>query len=236
VTDRRFAAPVVAALTAALLSGCLYSRQRADDLLDILDLGVGITKDSQDSWIPPTLGALVEFGPLGVGAITHNGVVAEVDGRGLYAGPDSRTRVAGLWVQGWGRWQDYESGASGFYKDESRSAQWHERMRDLSYVKKIFWPGTAVPAKDLIHDDATWTGEVLPMRRGWQYWETIAVEAGISEPFLTHLGFYVRVGVDPSEVLDFLLGIFTLDLRHDDVTSSDLRTALTPGPLPNSGE
>jgi hypothetical protein len=119
------------------------------------------------------------------------------------------------------RQQDYANGAAGFYKDERRSSRWHQRMWDMSYENKLFWPGIAVPAKDLIHDDGTWSEEVLPLRRGWQYWETIAVEAGISEPFLTHLGLYARVGVDPSELLDFVLGLFTIDLQRDDLSSTD---------------
>ena len=61
------------------------------------------------------------------------------------------------------------------------------------------------------------------MPRGWQYWENIAVEIGISEPFLTHLGFDLRIGVDPSEISDFILGIFTIDYNHDDLTMEGLR-------------
>ena len=220
MTTRRLATPLLAVIAAALLSGCLYGRQRADDLLDVLDLGAGITAESEHSWIPPTLGVLAEAGPFALGAITHNGLVAEIDGRGLYAGPDHRARLAAIWFQGWSRTQDYDNGATGYYKDEDASSAWHERMRDMSYTKFLFHPGTEVSAKNLLHDDA-WTWEALPLRRGWQYWETIAVEAGLSDPFLTHMGFYLRIGVDPSEILDFLLGIVTVDLKRDDMTEDE---------------
>lgn len=218
-------------VAASLLSGCMYARHRTDDFLDVFDLGLGVTAESQHSWLPPTFGVLAEAGPIALGGITHNGYVAELDGRGAYAGPDSRSRLALLYIQGWQHQQDYVNGCMNFYKDIRRSRAWHEHMRDMAYVKKLFWAGTVVPAKDLIHDDPEWRWEVFPLRRGWQYWETIAVEAGISEPFLTHAGLYARVGLDPSEILDFVLGFLTIDLKRDDLRDY-VRVVQEPPPPP----
>jgi outer membrane protein OmpA-like peptidoglycan-associated protein len=221
-----------AVLITSLLSGCQvvrYAQARGDDFLDIWDLGIGITAESQHSWIPPTLGAHAEFGPIALGAITHNGLTAEIDGRGLFAGRETRSRLSAIWLQGIRHWQDYENGWCGFYKDINRSRAWHERMRENSYTKKIFHEGTIVIAKDLLHDNQDWHWEVFPLRRGWQYWETISVELGICEPFLTHLGVYARAGVDPSEILDFVLGFLTIDLKRDDLYQRPPR--VEPGPL-----
>ena len=210
-------------LVAVLFSGCLYTQQRSDDLLDIFEADIGVTAESEFSWIPPTFGVLAEFGPIALGGITHTGLTAELDGRGLYAGSDHRARLAGIYIQGWQHTDDYENGWTNYFKDESRSGAWHARMHEMSYEKWLFWSGTAVPAKDLLHEDEEWTWEVMPLRRGWQYWESIAAEVGISDPFLTHLGLYVRLGVDPSEILDFLLGFLTVDLKRDDI--EEARTA-----------
>lgn len=97
-----------------------------------------------------------------------------------------------------------------------------ERMMEMAYTKRLFWEGTVVPAKVTLHEDQDWTWEVLPLLRGWQYWETIGVQAGISDPFITHSGLYLHVGVDPSEVVDFLLGLFTIDLKGDDIPIEEL--------------
>jgi hypothetical protein len=221
-SQRTLASLLALALGAVLLSGCLYSRQRADDFLDIFDLGIGVTAESKASWIPPTFGVLAEVGPVALGGITHHGLTAEVDGRGLFAGREERSRLAFFYIQGWQENEDYADGCTGFYKDRTRSRSWQERMESNAFIKKLFWAGTIVPAKDLIHEDAEWRWEVFPLRRGWHYWETIAVEAGLSDPFLTHAGLYARVGLDPSEFLDFVLGIFTVDLKKDDLHQDDL--------------
>ena len=51
--------------------------------------------------------------------------------------------------------------------------------------------------------------------RGWQDWETFSIEIAIPEPLLLHSGFYVRAGVDPSQVLDLALSLIGLDLYSD---------------------
>jgi hypothetical protein len=43
----------------------------------------------------------------------------------------------------------------------------------------------------------------------------------LCEPFLTHLGVSLRLGFDPSEISDFVLGIFYVDFKGDDLTADE---------------
>jgi hypothetical protein len=51
--------------------------------------------------------------------------------------------------------------------------------------------------------------------RGWQDWETFSVEIAVPEPLLLHSGFYLRAGVDPSQILDLALSLICIDLYSD---------------------
>jgi len=73
----------------------------------------------------------------------------------------------------------------------------------------------------VLRDSVTWhewirTVEALPrLPFGWQDWEFLSLEVAIPEPFFTHSGFYLRVGVDPSQVFDLLLSTFGYDFYDD---------------------
>jgi hypothetical protein len=59
--------------------------------------------------------------------------------------------------------------------------------------------------------------QCAPSFRGKNYWEYIGFEAAISEPFLLHSGLKLRVGVDPCQIMDFIIGFTTLDIYGDDL-------------------
>lgn len=207
--------PVLALLTTAL-TGCRYGNNRAADFGDIFQLGAGLTTENPDSgMLPPSLGLHVqatEF--LNLGALHFSGVSAEWDGRGLFAGRESRTRVGIGPYQMVKIDQDYANGSENYFK--KMETLWADRMSspDMTFNGR--------PAKELHHEAMLSKKEGAPiLHRGWQYWENFNVEASISEPFLTHFGFNLRVGFDPSEISDFVLGWFTVDYKHDDLTSEE---------------
>ena len=77
------------------LGGCRYASNRKADFMDIFQFGVGITTENPYSGMfPPTCGIylqITEF--LNLGALTFHGKVWEWDGRGTFAGFESRTRL-----------------------------------------------------------------------------------------------------------------------------------------------
>lgn len=216
-------APLFAALLAATtmfgLTGCQsrYVANRVSDFGDIIQIGGGLTTENPKTGIvPPSLGVYVqatEF--INLGAMHFTGISAEWDGRGAFAGRESRTRL------GFGPWQrlmidqNYVDGCENYFK--KYDTLWNDRMGSPDMT----WWGK--PAKQLSNDDwAISLREDCPaMHRGWQYWENFNVELSISEPFLTHFGFNARLGFDPSEISDFLLGWFVLDYKHDDMNKEE---------------
>jgi len=82
----------------------------------------------------------------------------------------------------------------------------HMRIRsgDRTDVEK---PRKAIPGLEV--------PQLPNLYRGWQDWETFSVEIAIPEPFLLHSGFYMRAGIDPSQVLDLALSLICLDLYSD---------------------
>lgn len=203
------------------LSGCRYGANRSADFRDIFQFGAGLTTENPTSgMLPPSLGLyaqVTEF--VNLGAVHFTGLTAEWDGRGLFAGPESRTRVGLGPYQLLRIDQDYENGCENYYKKED--ALWTARMNS---PKMRFWEK---PAKELEYK--FWANpyhESYPiwqpvMHRGWQYWENINVEASISEPFITHFGLNLKLGFDPSEIFDFLLGFATVDFKRDDLTPAE---------------
>jgi hypothetical protein len=221
---------LLASLSVTLLGGCNYLRQRGDDFRDIWVLSVGGTHAvDQSAWIAPSLGVFAEALWFGVGAITHNGGSAELlDGRGTFIGLESRTRIGLLIYQWWRIQQVYRNSdtdlpgpayANGF-KDPNPAdpalAEWHERMANHGYTRWLLPSGAYDPRKIMIHEDGEFHGGWFPLLRGWQHLWSVQVSAAAGFP-LTHISFYVRVGFDVSEIMDFIVSALGYDMWDDDV-------------------
>lgn len=200
-------------------TGCRYLSNRYYDFRDIFQVGVGVTGENPVTGVvPPALGIHVQATDFfTLGAITFNGVVAELDHRGTFVGPQSTTQMGFLW---WQRYQNYEDYRNASVMNAFKDAEfpWSQRMTDIDLV----WRGR--PAKSLNYDN--WA---LAMQRGsflapsgWQYWATTGFQFAICDPLLTHAGFMVRASFDISEVSDFALGLLCIDaLKHDDMTRDE---------------
>lgn len=203
----------LALLAVMATSGCTrYTANRLADFGDIFQAGVGVTAENPHSGvIPPSLGLhlqITEF--VNLGALGFGGLVAEWDGRGLYAGPEIRRRSGLLTYQSIQIAQDYSVGYENYFKRET--ALWTRRMNSHAMRKYN------APAKELDYGFYNEEHYGYPLfHRGWQYWENIGLEIGISEPFLTHLGLHLRLGFDPSEISDFVLGFVLIDYKRDDL-------------------
>lgn len=209
------ALPVMLGMSLAL-TGCRYASNRAADFHDIFQAAGGITAENpKTGMIPPSFGAHIQLSEfLNLGAIHFSGLVTESDGRGSFSGFESRTRL------GLGPWQrvridqDYAGGSENYFK--KLGTLWSDRMNSprLRFANR--------PAKNLHYESLLGPSEGTPVfHRGWQYWENISLELAISEPFLSHFGFHIRLGFDPSEISDFLLGFMSLDFKHDDLTEAE---------------
>ncbi len=206
-------------LAALPLAGCHYAVNRVADFGDIFQIGGGVTAENPvTGMVPPSLGVyaqVTEF--INLGAMHFSGLSAEWDGRGKFAGPESRTRLGFLLYQQLRIDQDYANGVENYFKKSD--TLWNDRMNSTA----MRWRNR--PAKELEYEFWSLANrEGYPiMHRGWQYWENINLEVAVSEPFLTHLGFNLRLGLDPSEILDFALGFFCLDLKRDDLTAEEFQ-------------
>ena len=212
-----FVVPLLA-LLAFSQSGCHYVSNRAADFSDIFQFGVGFTTENPKTGIlPPSFGIYVQATNfLNLGAIYFNGASVEWDGRGLFCGPERRTRIGLLSIQQVRIDQNYEMGAENYFKKSGTA--WSDRMRSPA----MRW--NDVPAKDVGYEEASiGLREGSPLfPRGWHYWENFNVEIGIPDPFLTHAGINLRVGFDPSEIFDLVLGVFCIDvLKNDDMTAEE---------------
>lgn len=219
---------VILSLASLPVTGCRYFVNRTADFGDIFQFGLGATAEkSKLGPIPPAIGVHVQATDfINIGAIHFNGYVAEIDGRGLFAGHESRSRLGYGPFQLLKEKQDYRFGCENYFKLPHTA--WANRMQS----HKMRWCN--IPAKQLnweMWDDTIRYGTPL-CPRGWQYWENFGVEAAICEPFLTHLGVTVRAGVDPSEIMDFVLGIFCIDFKRDDMKASEFRQAMACPPPP----
>ncbi|MCX7049934.1 MAG: hypothetical protein NTX50_31185 [Candidatus Sumerlaeota bacterium] len=214
----------VLACLGLVMSGCRYAHNRLYDFCDIFQAGVGVTSQNPDSgMVPPAIGVHVQASEfMNLGAVYFNGSTAEMDGRGFFAGPESRQRYGLLCFQRLKIDQSYTSGSMNYFKQSQ--SQWTKRMNS----RAMRW--SEAPAKELDYD--YWAEDIHEgypiLYRGWQYWENIGVEFALSEPFLTHLGFDVRFGIDPSEVSDFVLGFFGVDFQSDDLTEDEYEEMVGP--------
>ena len=213
------ALPLLLALT-FVLNGCAASRyvtNRAADLRDIFQLGVGLTTENPKTGVwPPTLGIyaqVTEF--INLGAVTFHGKTWEIDGRGVYAGPESRTRIGILPYQEVQIDQKYAEGSENYYKKPN--TLWADRMNS---AEMRWW---RFPAKQLDYEAFSISrrnGSPV-FHRGWQYWENINLEIGIPEPFITHFGLNLKIGFDPSEIFDCVLGLVCIDFKRDDLNREE---------------
>ncbi len=211
------AVALIAMVVAA--SGCRYTTNRYYDFRDIWAVGAGITGENPVTGIvPPSLGLYLELTEfLHLGALTHNGMTAEMDLRGTFVGPESTTRFGFLWWQSLQKYQDYNNAVyMNAFKDEL--FPWSQRMASI----EMSWLGR--PAKRLHYQP--WgmhmqRGSFLA-HRGYQYWAYSGAQLALSDPILTHMGFMLRFGFDLSEVSDFLLGVVCVDaLKRDDLTRDE---------------
>lgn len=223
--DLRLTALKSLALAAMLIlvTGCQsgparYFNNRYFDFQDMFHLGVGATaaNDYTGNW-PPTLGAYVQvtdYAKLGI--ITHNGVTAEIDQRGLGAYPEMRTRAGLLWWEAFYCNQFYETGYTNYFK--TPGTKWEARMN-----ARPKWLGA--PPKDYVYDH--WDSDIqygtLLLHNGWQHILNTQVEVGVCEPFVSKVGVMARAGFDISEIGDFVLGWLGLDMYHDDMTAAEYR-------------
>jgi len=232
---KRTRAPIRALLTVALAglllgaAGCGYLKNVRDDLLDIGTVSLGVvppvppTQDGRKAagFMPPCVGAYVELTEFcHLGAIYKMTGELEWDRRGLGVMVDRRKKI------GFGPWhrvliEQTPISANAYKRPGGQMEGWRKHMRELTD------PIYHRPAKVLIYEVET-VGEDPygiegwePVRkapflyRGWQDWETVSVELAVPEPFITHSGFSVRLGVDPSQVFDAALTIIGLDLYDD---------------------
>jgi hypothetical protein len=208
-------------VVAASFSGCRYTANRLYDFADIFQFGAGVTSENSGSgMIPPALGVHVQATDfVNLGVSHFSGLVAEWDGRGFYAGPEDHTRIGFLPIQVVHYDQPYELGCENYFKKPD--SLWNDRMNSIPMRF------AHAPAKELEYSfwaDCFHQGAPL-FYRGWQYWENVAVEVGVCEPFLTHLGVHLRAGFDASEIMDFLLGIACVDFKYDDLTCEEFEEA-----------
>jgi OOP family OmpA-OmpF porin len=214
----RFSFVACLLLSSTVFTGCSrYGLNRYYDFRDLFHIGAGVTAENPVTGrFPPSLGLYFELTDfLHLGAITHNGLSAELDLRGSFAGPESRTRFGFLWWQMLRIDQAYEDGVYNNFKDAD--FPWVQRMSEWGMRYK------GHPAKRLNYDywSNGFTYGQFMKPRGWQYWAYSGVEAAICDPFITHFGVTLRLGLDISELSDFVLGWFTVDYKRDDLTPEE---------------
>jgi len=189
-------------IVSMLFSGCAYSKNRYYDFRDIFDLEAGATfaKPKAGIYFPQGIGLYAEATKwLQLGAIYFNnmeskGGTAGLDLRSTWVGKEARLRYGVLW------WQKYLIKQEG-KMDKYKANSYEKHGIDLCYrddIKQGMW-------------------QAAPSFRGKNYWEFIGLEAAISEPFLLHAGVKLRAGIDPCQIMDFLLGFTTLDIYGDDL-------------------
>lgn len=195
-------------------SGCGYLKNVRDDAMDCFMFGVGVVppvvpgKEGNQAvgFLPPSLGLYVQVTDFfHFGALYKASADLEWDRRGAGVLIDQRSKI------GFGPLHRVRIKQTPIcvnaYKDEGNQMDgWREHMRNLRD------PVFDAPAKELIFRDM----KPQPfLANGWQDWEMISVEIAIPEPFILHSGFNVRAGIDPSQILDFALGLVGIDLYDD---------------------
>ena len=215
--SRCFGRLVAVALLGSVLSaasGCGYLKNLRDDFNDCFILGAGIVTPVAPTSggnqavgpLPPSIGIYAEATEfLHLGALYKASADLEWDRRGMSIVADERAKI-GLGPLHYVNVTQKPIIANAYKVEGNQMDGWRQHMRSLTD------PVFSRPAKELIFESP------LPepfLQRGWQDWEVISLEVAIPEPFLLHSGLNVRAGVDPSQIFDFVLGIFCIDLYDD---------------------
>lgn len=197
---------------------------RVSDFCDIFHCGVGVTHENPVTGpLTPSFGLhgqVTDYGHLGY--LVFAGASAEMEGRGFGAYPEYRE------IGGFGPWKTWAVSQSGggvsFYKDAKLSRGWASRMD----TKESFNEDSAhvVIHKDPDRYSTSWNNHP----RGWHNFAYTGLEVALPlgipyTPLDTHLGATARLGVDTSQIADFVLGIFGFDFWHDDLRASDVSKA-----------
>ena len=215
-----------------------FLENRWADFRDIFGLGAGATFENEFTLVPSAgsplpwdiplpIGAFVDL-PLGMGlgARTFEGPAMECEARsgGVYE-HEVRYRVGLLHRQC--RQVKQTGGDQNCYK-RGEPVGWQRRMDDAFLRRK-----PEVPAKNYRHVDEGREWRTFDMWRGWHHWLWTGVEVAIAEPFLLKTGVTLRLGLDFSEPMDFLLGWAMIDFRQDDVRPTDFSLAGGRAPRPS---
>jgi peptidoglycan-associated lipoprotein len=214
-------------------TGCRYFSNRYYDLRDTFGVGAGFTHENPVTGpIPPSLGLFVNVTEwFNLGWLSYNGYSAEMDQRGTFVGPEYRFRGGLFWWQVLKLNQDYDYAVyRNVFKD--RDFLWTQRMRSLDMRYKGH-PAKRLNYEHWAHFKQQGTGLYA---RGYQYWAHSGVEVAISEPFITHFGFTARLGVDISEVSDFVLGWLAIDFKGDDLNEDEWTARWEGAPTEEIGE
>ena len=200
-------------------NGGRYFTNRYYDFRDLTHMAIGGTSANSFTGIfPPSLGAYVQVTDLlKLGAITHNGATMEVDHRGSGAYLEQRTRLGLLTWEGIYLRQYYDSASyTNYFK--GGNTLWRKRM----HQPENYWLGA--PPKDYHYDH--WDSDLQYscgplMHNGWNHILNSQAELALCDPIFTKLGFTLRLGLDVSEIGDFLTGWFGLDMYGDDMTPAE---------------
>ncbi len=235
-----FACIIALCMSVFLLTGCSGNRVKSNHLHDFYDMfqfGFGVTHESPKSGpMPLALGVYAQATDfVNLGAVKFSGHNWERDGRGVFSGHQEHTRLGLGPLQVLQIKQDYVTAKKDYFK--TPGTLWDARMESQELRWKKDWKNT--PAKELIYE--YWADELhvgLPvMHRGYQYWGLCSIEIAICEPFVTHFGFDLKLGFDPSELSDSVLGYFDIDYKRDDLTEDEYREVpmlySVPGADPN---
>jgi hypothetical protein len=225
---------VVVALLAAVVttgSGCGYFKNVRDDFMDIGGLAIGVCtpvlEEGNDAtvlgFIPPSLGVYVQATDfLHLGALYKISADITWDRRGAGIIVDERAKF-GVGPYHWITIRELPVLANGYKTEDSGLGPWREEMANRK--DPIF----GAPAKIVKYSTKEWQPYLW---QGWQDWETFSLEVAISEPFITHCGFYARVAADPSQWVDAVLSLFFLDLHGDRAYNIDGTLRFNPAGIP----
>lgn len=197
---------LLALATTPLLGGCSahYAKSRGLDLMDAVPISAGAG-----------LGLLAEVRAtpyVGLGLGYANSWRVGTDEQRL--GPLWWEKERGIPVWRYYRHQNY-------LEETSRWSGGHLRFREERRNRAA----SLIVAPGMVREGLVWFPIYPPymITKHWEWpnwsgWDLLNVEAGV---FLGVVG--IRVGVSPFQLIDFILGLATIDLAEDDVRDEPLR-------------